>query len=102
MSDSDKFALMAVMLLMLLLIVYRIARHANNDPDNKFSFSEAFLDVNGKTSMREVCVFVALVVSTWGFVAMVVTEGLTEFYFGTYIGAFVLNAIGGKFAEKKD
>ena len=93
---------MVVMLLVLMWIVYRIARHASMDKENKFDFAEAFLDTNGKSSMARICVFAALVVSTWTLIALVVTDALSEWFYTAYLGAFVLNGIGSKFAEKKE
>ena len=96
----SKLDLMGAMVVLLILVAYRISYKASKNPNNKFDFGEAFTDSTGKTSMGRLSVFVALVVSTWALVALVVTDGLTEWYLTGYLGAFVLNGIGSKFADK--
>jgi hypothetical protein len=92
--------IMGGLLFLLLAVAWRISARASRNPDNKFDLSESFIDDNGKTSMARISVFVALVVSTWVLVALVVTNRLTEWFYTAYIGAFVINGIGSKFADK--
>jgi hypothetical protein len=92
--------IMGGLLFWLLVVAWRISAGASRNPDNKFDLSESFTDDNGKTSMARISVFVALVVSTWVLVALVVTNRLTEWFYTAYIGAFVINGIGSKFADK--
>ena len=97
-----KVDIMGMMLVLLFLVAYRISRKASQDPNNKFSFGEAFTDATGKTSMGRLAVFVALVVSTWALIALVMTDELTEWFLSAYLGAFVINGVGSKLADKKN
>jgi hypothetical protein len=92
--------IMGGLLFLLLIIAWRISARASRNPDNKFDLSESFTGDNGKTSMSRISVFVALVVSTWVLIVLVVTNHLTEWFYTAYVGAFVLNGIGSKFADK--
>lgn len=92
---------MGLLLLILVLMSWRISSSASKNPANKFDLGEAFTDDNGKTSMARVSLFVALIVSTWALVSLVITNRLTEWFYMAYLGAFVLNGVGSKLAERK-
>jgi hypothetical protein len=102
MPAMTKLDLMAGLLGVLLLIVYRITLHATRDAGNDFNFSQAFLDTNGKTSMARICLFGAFIISSWAMVAMVVSDELSEWFLTGYLGAFVINGVGSKFMETKN
>lgn len=96
----SKVDIMGLMLVLLFLVAARISQKASKNPANKFDLSEAFTDLNGKTSMGRLAVFVALVVSTWALIALVMTGDLTEWFLSAYLGAFVVNGVASKFADK--
>ena len=98
----SKVEIMGFMLGLLCLVAYRISYKASKNPDNKFNLGEAFTDATGKTSMGRLALFVALVVSTWALIALVMTDELTEWFLTAYLGAFVLNGVGSKMADKKN
>ena len=52
--------------------------------------------VNGRLNERKVARFGAWIVSTWGFVYLIVCGKLTEWYFIGYMTAWVANALIGK------
>jgi hypothetical protein len=91
---------MGLMLLLLIVVLASIARNATKSHESPFNLGQAFVDADGKTSMARLSVFIALVISSWAFVVLVVTESLSETFFAAYIGAFVLNGIGSKLADK--
>ena len=92
---------MGAMVVVLVALVALVAHRANVDKDSKFNLADAFLDDNGKTNMTHVLMFGAWIIASWAMVAMVVSDQLTEWFLAGYLGAFVLNSIGRKFAEKK-
>src|ERR1019366_6885394 len=96
-----KLELMGVLLCLLVSLLYLMSHRASKNPANPFNLGEAFVDATGKTSMARLSVFVALIISSWAFVALVVTESLTESFFTAYLAGFVLNGIGSKFADKR-
>lgn len=57
---------------------------------------------NGKLNERKVARFGSWIVSTWGFVYLIVSNNLTEFYFTGYMGAWVANALLGKMIKTRD
>lgn len=99
MIDISKLSLGIV--LILLCILAAIMAHKATHSDSKFDFAQAFLDADGKTSMARICTFTALAVSTWALVALVQTDKLTEWFYTTYLGAFVLNGTVNKWIDKK-
>lgn len=52
--------------------------------------------IGGRLNERKVARFGAWIVSTWGFVYLIVTGKLTEWYFVGYMTAWVANALIGK------
>ena len=95
-----KVDILSLVLLGVMVLFYFVSRGATRCSSNPFDLGEAFIDATGKTSMGRVALFVALVVSSWGFIVLVVTERLTEWFFVAYLGAFVLNGVGSKLADK--
>lgn len=57
---------------------------------------------SGHLNERKVTRLGAWLVSTWGFVYLVVSGNLTEFYFTGYMGAWVANALLGKLIKGPD
>ena len=95
-----KIDIFSIVLVGVMVLFYFVSRGATRCSSNPFNLGEAFVDANGKTSMSRVALFVALVISSWGFIVLVVTEHLTEWFFVAYLGAFVLNGVGSKLADK--
>ena len=60
------------------------------------------VSINGKLNERMFSRFGALIVSTWGFIYLVVTDRLYEWYFIGYMGAWVANALIGKYIKDRD
>lgn len=89
-------------LIMLLLVILAgiMSFKATRSVKSRFSLDEAFLDRNGKTSFARIGQFVALAVSTWGFVFLTLEGKMSEWYMTMYMGAWVLNGIGHKGLEK--
>lgn len=67
----------------------------NNDKNNTIYFVD-LISVNGRLNERKVSRFGAWIISTWGFMYLILTGKLSEWYFVGYMGAWVANALIGK------
>ena len=54
------------------------------------------ISVNGRLNERKVSRFGAWIISTWGFMYLILSSQLSEWYFVGYMGAWVANALIGK------
>lgn len=89
-----------VVMLLLVVLAGIMAWRATHSIKSKFSLTEAFLDHNGKTSFARIGQFSALAVSTWAFVFLTVDGKLTDWFFTSYMLAWVGNGIGHKWLDK--
>ena len=71
----------------------------HRNPDDAFDIKD-LVSKDGKLDEKKFTRFGAWVVSTWGFVYLIVNDKLSEWYFIGYMGAWVANAILDKFANK--
>lgn len=78
-------------------MIFLWAQNRNNKNDIEVI---DLIAVNGKLNERKISRFGAWIVSTWGFVYLVVTNNLSEWYFIGYMGAWVANALIGKALSK--
>ncbi len=92
---------LGIVLSLLAVVAGILAYRLTHDKRRKFSLEDAFLDEKGKTSKAAIGFFVALTVSTWGFVALIQADKMTEMYFYGYMGAFVANNLASKWIDKK-
>lgn len=84
-------------LLILMVILTMIAMHRN--PHDTFDIKD-LVGTDGKLDEKKFTRFGAWVVSTWGFVFLIVHDKLSEWYFIGYMGAWVANAIVDKYVNK--
>lgn len=91
---------MGVVLGLLVILAGMLAYRASHSVGNKFNLDEAFTDSSGKTSMGRIGIFVALSVSSWGFVYLTLEGKLTEWFMTAFLGAFVLNGGVSKWLDK--
>lgn len=84
-------------LLMLIAVLTMIAMHRN--PNDTFDIKD-LVSKDGKLDEKKFTRFGAWVVSTWGFVYLIVNDKLSEWYFIGYMGAWVANAIFDKYVNK--
>jgi hypothetical protein len=95
-------ALLLVFVLLIALWIIRMTR------DRRLDFNAARLlmsrDADGiwRESRRAVGELTAIVVSTWGFVYMVMSEHLTEWYVAAWMGILLGWAVFQKRSEVKD
>lgn len=90
---------MSVFLIFLLFVfVFSISKwlwKLNNDKNNTIYFVD-LISVNGRLNERKVSRFGAWIISTWGFMYLILNNQLSEWYFVGYMGAWVANALIGK------
>ena len=84
-------------LLILIAVLTMIAMHRN--PHDSFDIKD-LVSKDGKLDEKKFTRFGAWVVSTWGFVYLLVSDKLSEWYFIGYMGAWVANAIFDKYVNK--
>lgn len=86
--------LYTVLALFFCTTVYALWR-LNQDKNSTISIID-LVAVGGRLNERKFSRFGAWIVSTWGFVYLIVNNQLSEWYFVGYMGAWVANALIGK------
>ena len=89
--------LLVVVLVFLLLLLVVWHRSSHNRVDLKDLVCK-----DGRLDEKKFTRFGAWIVSTWGFVYMVMDAKLTEWYFVGYMGVWVTNAILDKYFGSKN
>jgi hypothetical protein len=92
---------MALLLFILIIgVVAALLKLHFNDHD-RLDLEELVL-TNDKIDEQKFMRFGAWIISTWGFVYLIVVGNLTEWYFVGYIGVWVSNAIFDKYLNNKN
>ena len=90
---------MSILLIFLFFVIAYSIIHwlykLNKDKNNTIYFVD-LITVNGRLNERKVCRFGAWLISTWGFMFLILNNQLSEWYFVGYMGAWVVNALIGK------
>lgn len=87
-----------ILLFLLFVLGYSILHwlyKLNKNPNNTISFVD-LISVGGRLNERKVSRFGAWLLSTWGFMYLILNNRLTEWYFVGYMTAWVANALIGK------
>jgi len=90
-------AVLTIVVLLLLLILWIWHSKSNNRVDLK-----DLVCSDGNLDEKKFTRFGAWIVSTWGFVYMIVDDQFTEWYFVGYMGVWVTNAILDKYLTRKN
>lgn len=88
--------LMYLILVIVLLFFVRFLLRIDHDKKVTYSLMDLIVD-DGKIQERKVTRLGTWIVSTWGFVYLIIENKLDEWYFVGYMGVWVANAILGKF-----
>lgn len=91
------YVILAGIILLIAIWLYNLNRNKNSTID-----LADLVSINGKLNERKLTRFGAWVVSTWGFIYLTSRDGLTEWYYIGYMGAWVANALLGKAISDKD
>lgn len=87
---------LAIVVLFLLLVLLIWHRHSDNKIDIK-----DLICIDGRLDEKKFVRFGAWIVSTWGFVYLIVEERFSEWYFMGYMTAWVGNAILDKYINRQ-
>jgi hypothetical protein len=88
---------LAITVLMLILILWNFHKDCNNRLDLKDLISH-----DGRISETKFMRMGAFVVSTWGFVYLILDERFSEWYFAGYMAAWTGNALLSKYLSIRD
>lgn len=87
-SINDKefsLDLMTLVLIVVIIVLIYLLYSAQKKPD-KFDLRDLIVEKEtGRVSLSRFGQFVALLVSTWGFVALTLHDKLTEWYYASYM-----------------
>lgn len=83
---------LVIMVIVALLVLWNIQRDKSNQVDIKDLICR-----NGRIDEGKFMRFTAFVVSTWGFIYLIMDQRFSEWYFAGYIGAWAGNALIGNY-----
>jgi hypothetical protein len=88
--------IMAIIAVIAVLIIWNIQRDKNNQVDIK-----DLICVDGKINSNKFMRFTAFVVSTWGFIYLIVDQRFSEWYFAGYMATWTGSALLSKWIDSK-
>lgn len=88
--------IMALIAIIAVLIIWNIQRDKNNQVDIK-----DLICVDGKINSNKFMRFTAFVVSTWGFIYLIVDQRFSEWYFAGYMATWTGSALLSKWIDSK-
>lgn len=91
---------MSLGLLVGLILIVWVLWSLNKDTSNTFDIKD-LVCIDGKIDERKFERFGAWIVSTWGFVYLIVDSRFSEYYFTGYMGVWVSSALISKFLDSK-
>ena len=94
-GDEIVSILLIITLALFTYVVIRWLWKLNKDENNTINIID-LVTVNGRLNERKVSRFGAWIISTWGFMFLILNNQLSEWYFVGYMGAWVANALIGK------
>jgi hypothetical protein len=89
--------LLFVVVVVFTVFLWRLSRSANS----KFFFDDLLIDTDGKASTSKLAQIVALISSTWAFLHITLQGELTEWFYGLYMGIWVMNRGYAKWVDQK-
>ena len=89
--------ILALIAIVAVLIIWNFQRDKNNSVDIKDLICQ-----DGRISETKFMRFTAFVVSTWGFVYLIVDQRFSEWYFAGYMAAWAGNALLNKWLNNKE
>jgi len=95
--SSGMSLVLAVSVTLLLLVLWNFHRDCDNQIDIK-----DLICSDGKINEAKFARFGAFIVSTWGFVYLILDERFSEWYFAGYMAAWVGNALANKYLNTRE
>ena len=96
-SNDVMYVILTIIIVSCTIYLIRL----NNDKKSKIYLLD-LVTTAGILNERKLTRFITWVVSTWGFIYLITSDRLTEWYFIGYMGAWVANALIGKTLVDKD
>jgi hypothetical protein len=95
--------MMGLVLGLLILLAGLLAYRADRSSKSSFRLEDLVLDTKtGLASLSKLGQFTALSVSTWGFAYLTISGHLTEWFYSTYMMAWVGANLGHKWIDQKE
>lgn len=101
MATKPEHIFMWFMLLTLLLVWVSLLWSWHSNKNNNVNLQDLIM-VNNKLDESKMNRFIAFIVSTWGFVFLLVTGQFTDWYFMGYMAAWVSNALFSNYLRQRD
>lgn len=95
-----KITPMSIALVIMLVIAAAIIWNLQRDKDNQVDIKDLICS-EGRINERKFTRFAAWVVSTWGFVYLIVDQRFSEWYFAGYMAAWTGNALLEKYLDSR-
>lgn len=96
-ASSGMVVSLLVLVLVAALVIWNIQRDQNNQVDIK-----DLICTDGRINEAKFMRFTAFVVSTWGFIYLIVDQRFSEWYFAGYMAAWAGNALLNKYLNQRD
>lgn len=90
-------AILALVIVILLLVLWNVQRDHSNHVDLK-----DLICTNGELDDGKFFRFFAWLVTTWGFVYLILDQRFSEWYFAGYMAAWTGNALVARWLERRD
>jgi hypothetical protein len=90
---------MALLLTVVVLVLLGMVFYFHRDPSSKFDLRD-LICYRGELNQGKFMRFGAWIISTWGFVYLVLDQKLTEWYFAGYMAAWAGNALISKYLDR--
>jgi len=100
--DVSKVPLgMSLVLILAVGMLLAVLWNFHRDRDNQVDLKDLICH-QGRVNEAKFARFGAFIVSTWGFVYLILDERFSEWYFAGYMAAWVGNALVNKYLNGKD
>lgn len=96
-ANHSMNVILGIVFIIAIMIAWNIQRDKNNQIDLK-----DLVCVDGQINEAKFMRFTAFVVSTWGFVYLIVDQRFSEWYFAGYMTAWAGNALLNKWLNLKE
>jgi len=100
-SSLTSYDIMYVILTIIIVVCTIYLIRLNNNENSTINVID-LVTTAGVLNERKLTRFITWIVSTWGFIYLIVGDKLTEWYFIGYMGAWVANALIGKTISDKE
>lgn len=92
---------MNAVLVLIVIVALAVIWNFQRDKDNQVDIKDLICQ-DGKISETKFMRFTAFVVSTWGFIYLIVDQRFSEWYFAGYMAAWAGNALLNKWLAVKE